>query len=112
MVTKNSGISDKNKLLCFLYKNPDKLALKLAKFLQDPNGTSLEPVKFKKSGQGYYYSVNDRKLIRISRDSDFYLLSWEDKNDNRKCFIYTHYSWMIGRIFNVYKDDLEFIGFN
>ena len=81
MVTKNSGISDKSKLLQFLYKNPDKLAIKLAKFLQDSNGTSLEPVKFKKSGQGYYYSVNDRKLIRVSRGDEFYLLPWKDLND-------------------------------
>ena len=112
MVTKNSGISDKNKLLKFLYKNPDKLAIKLAKFLQGSDGNSLEPVKFKQRGQGYYYSVNDRKLIRVSRDYDFYLLPWEDLNNDKKCYIYTHYNWMVGRILNVYKDDLEFIGFN
>ena len=46
MVTKNSGISDKKKLLGFLYKNPDKLAIKLAKFLYSEE-ESLEPVKFK-----------------------------------------------------------------
>ena len=102
MVTKNSGISDKKKLLGFLYKNPDKLAIKLAKFLYSEE-ESLEPVKFKAKGQGYYYSVNDSKLIRVCRDGDFYLLPWVDKVNNKKCYIYTHYNWMVGRILNVYK---------
>ena len=111
MVGKDSGIKDKNKLLRYLYKNPDKLAIKLAKFLHSEEKL-LEPVKLKGSGQGYYHSVNDNKLIRISRDADFYLLPWEDKNNDKKCYIYTHYNWMTGRILSVYKDDLEFIGFN
>ena len=64
MVTKNSGISDKKKLLGFLYKNPDKLAIKLAKFLYSEE-ESLEPVKFKAKGQGYYYDISRRKASKF-----------------------------------------------
>ena len=112
MVAENSGIKDKAKLIKYLYSNPTKLALKLATFLKDKQGNSLPMVKLKGKGQGYYYSMNGKKLIRVSRDGEFYLLPWEDVRNSEKCFIYTHHNWMVGCILNVYKDDIEFIGDN
>mgnify|MGYP003118661503 CR=1 FL=1 len=112
MVTKFSHIKDKDKLIKYLYKNPEKLALKLAKFTKDDDGYSLPMVKIKGEGQGYYYSMNHKKLIRVVRNGEFYLLPWADPKDKRKCYIYCHYNWMVGCIFNVYKDDLEHLGAN
>ena len=38
MVAESSGIKDKGRLRAYLYKNPTKLALKLAQFIKDSNG--------------------------------------------------------------------------
>ena len=112
MVTKNSGIKDKKKLMKFLYNNPKKLALKLASYMKDEQGNALPLVRIKGDGQGYYYSLNEKKFIRVCRDSEFYLLPWGDLNDSKKCYIYTHYNWMTGCILSVYKDEIEKIGDN
>jgi len=111
MVAKNSGIKNKNKLLKFLYSNPAKLAIKLQKFIKDDDGNALPLVKLEGKGQGYYYSVNDKRLVRISRDSEFYLLPWVDE-DPRKCYIYSHHNWMVGCIFKVFKDEIVELGGN
>ena len=112
MVAENSEIKDKKKLMRYLYTNPDKLALKLLQFIKDKEGHALPQVRIKGTGQGYYYSINHKKLIRVSRTAEFYLLPWLYEDDDRKCYIYTHYNWMVGCIFLVYKSDIEHIGSN
>ena len=111
MVAANSGIKDKEKLIKYLYTNPDKLALKLMNYIKDGDGNSMPLVKLKGTGQGYYQSVNHKRLIRVSRDAEFYLLNWASPEKGR-CYVYTHYNWMIGCIFHVFEDDIEYIGFN
>ena len=96
--------------MAYLYKNPTKLALKLARFLESPDGIPLELVRLKGKGQGYYYSVQDKGFVRASRDAEFYLLPWEDKSG--KCFVYTHYNWLIGCILRVDKNEIEHLGYN
>ena len=112
MVAENSGIKNKEKLLKYLYENPEKFAAKLTKFIQDSNGYSLPMVRLKGKGQGYYRSVSKMNLVRVSRDAEFYLLPWEDKEDEGKCYIYTHHNWMIGCILLVHRDEIELLGFN
>tara|TARA_R100000808_G_scaffold19159_1_gene41711 strand:- start:276 stop:614 length:339 start_codon:yes stop_codon:yes gene_type:complete len=112
MVAQNSGIKDKEKLKKYLYTNPDKLALKLLQFTKDKKGHALPHVKLKGTGQGYYYSINHKRLIRASRDAEFYLLPWDDGEDDRRCYIYTHYNWMVGCIFRVFKSDIIHLGDN
>lgn len=112
MVAKNSGIKDKSKLLKFLYKNPNKMAAKLADFMKDSQGNVLPIVKIKGKGQGYYYSVNHKRFVRVCRDSEFFLLDWRDEEEEDKCYIYTHYNWMVGCIFSLSKDEIEFLGDN
>jgi hypothetical protein len=111
VAAESSEIKNKAKLREYLYKNPAKLAQKLAKFLQDEQGNLLEPVKIKGKGMGYYYSHNDKKFIPTPRDGEYYLLPWtaEDPSD---CYIYSHYCWMIGVILKVKKEEIKFIGFN
>ena len=112
MVAENSGIKDKKKLLKYLYDNPSKLAYKLRKFMEDDDGNALPLVQLKGSGQGYYHSLSDKKLIRVSRDAEFYLLPWTHRTDPKRCYIYTHYNWLTGCIFDVFVDDIIFIGAN
>ena len=107
----NSGIKDKAKLREYLYKNPAKLALKLAQLLQNSDGTLLHPVKFKGEGVGYYYSVNDKKHIPCPRAGEYYLMPWLD-DDKERCYVYGHHNWQIGVILKVFKDQIEFLGFN
>ena len=110
MVAENSGIKNKAKLMAYLYKNPTKLAIKLSKFIKSSDGP-LELVKLKGEGQGYYYSIQDKKLIRTCRDAEFYILPWADE-DESKCYIYTHYNWMVGCIFKVNKEEIEYLGYS
>ena len=111
VAAENSGIKNKAKLREYLYKNPAKLATKLAKMLETSDGDLLHPVRLKGKGPGYYYSVNDKKLILCPRNSEYYILPWADDDENR-CYVYAHYNWQIGVILKVFKDDIQFLGFN
>ena len=111
VAAENSGIKDKAKLRKYLYKNPNKLAIKLASLLQDKEGNLLQPVRLKGSGMTYCYSLNDKKFILSPRNGEYYLLPWicEEKG---KCYIYCHSQWQIGVILTVFKEDLQFLGCN
>ena len=111
VVAENSGIKDKAKLREYLYKNPAKLALKLAQLLQKSDGTLLQPVRFKGKGTGYYYSVNDKRHVACPRAGEYYLMPWMD-DDKERCYVYGHHNWQIGVILKVFKDQIEFLGFN
>ncbi len=80
--------------------------------MEDDDGYALPLVRLKGEGQGYYLSFSDKKLQRVARDSEFYLLPWKHKTDERRCYVYTHYNWMTGCIFDVFWDDIQFIGGN
>jgi len=111
VVAENSGIKDKAKLREYLYKNPAKLALKLAQLLQKEDGTLLQPVKFKGNGVIFSYSVNENRHIPCPRDGEYYLMPWLD-DDKEKCYVYSHHKWQVGVILKVFKDQIEFLGFN
>jgi len=111
MVVENSGIKDKEKLREYLYKNPTKLAIKLAQLIQTKQGHLLPPVHLKGKGTGYYYSVNDKKFILSARKGEYYLLPWSDDDEDR-CYVYSHHNWQIGVVLKVFKDQIEFLGFN
>ena len=111
MVVENSGIKDKAKLREYLYKNPKKLAIKLAQLIQTKQGHLLPPVRLKGKGMGYYYSVNDKELILAPRSGEYYLLPWVD-DEKERCYVYSHHNWQIGIILKVFKDQIEFLGFN
>ena len=112
VVVANSGIKDKKKLMKYLYENPNKLAEKLTKFMKSDEGFALPMIRLKGEGQGYYLSVNDKRLIRANRSGEFYLLPWKHKTDKNRCYIYTHHNWMTGCIFDVFWDDVSIIGDN
>jgi hypothetical protein len=111
VAAENSGIKNKAKLREYLYKNPDKLAQKLAQFLKSDDGELLQPVRIKGKGIGYYYSHNDKRHIPVSRTAEFYALPWLD-DDKERCYVYCHHNWQIGIILKVFKEDIEYIGFN
>ncbi len=111
VAAENSDFKNKAKLREFLYKNPTKLAEKLAKMLENRDGDLLEPVRIKGSGIGYYYSYNDKAFIPAPRNSEYYLIPWESENPN-ECYIYSHYNWMIGVILKVDKKEIQYLGFN
>ena len=112
MVTERSGIKDKERLRAYLYKNPTKLALKLAQFIKDSDGNALPLAKIKGKGGGYFYSINDKAFKYAPRSGEYYLLPWEDTEFPEKCYIYGHHAWMVGIIFKVYKDEIEILGDN
>ena len=111
VVAENSGIKNKEKLREYLYKNPAKLALKLAQLLQTSDGELLQPVRFKGNGIIYSYSVNDKKHIPCTRNAEYYLMPWLD-DDKERCYVYCHHNWQIGVVLKVFKDQIEFLGFN
>jgi len=111
VAAENSGIKSQAKLREYLYKNPEKLALKLAKLLHQDDGTLLPPVRFKGNGIIFCYSVNDKIHIAVPRDKEYYLMPWAD-DDKERCYVYSHHTWQIGVILKVFKDQIEFMGFN
>jgi len=111
VAVENSGIKDKEKLREYLYKNPKKLAIKLAQLIQTKEGLLLPPVRLKGHGPGYYYSVNDKKMIFSPRNGEYYLLPWFD-DDKDRCYVYSHHNWQVGVVLKVFKDQIEFLGFN
>ena len=111
VAAENSEIKNKAKLREYLYKNPLKMAEKLAKMLQDDDGTLLEPVRLKGKGVGYYYSHNDKKFVPCPRNSEYYYIPWQAAKSD-ECYIYCHHSWFIGMILKVPRSELQFIGLN
>lgn len=111
VAAENSGIKDKSKLKEYLYKNPDKLAGKLAELLEDNHGNLLQPVNFKGSSSSYYYSLNHKRHILCPHQGEYYLLNWIE-DDKERCYVYSHYTWQMGVILKVFKDQIEFLGFN
>jgi hypothetical protein len=107
----NSGIKNKAKLREYLYKNPVRLAEKLAKFIENDDGTMLEPVVLKGKGMGYYYSHNEKRFIYAPRNAEYYLIPWAHE-DPAKCYVYSHGAWMIGVILIVGKSEIQYIGGN
>jgi len=87
VAAENSGIKDKSKLREYLYKNPTKLALKLAKMLQSDDGVLLTPIKFRGKGIIYCYSYNDKRHIHCPRDGEYYILPWVDEENNKRKII-------------------------
>ena len=111
VAAENSGIKNKDKLKEYLYKNPIKLAEKLAKMLQTDSGELLEPIKIKGKGKGYYYSYKDKRFVSVPRDGEYYLIPWQDE-DPEKCYIYSHYTCMVGIILKIDRSEIQHIGFN
>ena len=111
VAAENSDFKDKKKMREFLYQNPDKLGVKLQKFLINNNGELLEPVRLKGNGTTYRYSYYEKKHIPCPSNSEYYLLNWKAEKDD-ECYVYTHYNWMMGAVLKVKKDDLIFLGFN
>jgi hypothetical protein len=111
VAAESSEIKNKAKLREYLYKNPVKMAEKLAKMLQNVDGTLLEPVRLKGKGLGYYYSHNDKKFIPVPRDGEYYYVPWQ-ADDPNECYIYGHHCWFIGVVLKVPRDEVQFIGFN
>ena len=113
VAVENSGISDKEKLRELLYRNPDKLAIKLLQFLADENGEPLLLARIKGTGEGgYFYSIQEKKLIYAPRNAEYYLLNWMDPENPDKCYIYGHHVWSRGVILRLFKDEIEILGYN
>ena len=111
VAAENSEIKDKKKLREYLYKNPDKLAIKLQGFLQNNSGELLQPVKIKGEGIKYLYSYYDKQFVPCHCNSEYYLMSWKDEDPDVR-YIYSHYKWMTGVVLKLKLEDLCFIGFN
>ena len=111
VAAENSEFKNKQKLREYLYKNPVKLAEKIAQMIQTNEGELLEPVRIKGQGIGYYYSHNDKSYIPVPRNSEYYLLPWRTENLDER-YIYSHYNWMIGVILKININEIEFLGFN
>ncbi len=112
MVTQISGISDKSKLMEHLYKNPKKLAMRLARFLSSSNNELLPLARIKGAGQGFYYSISHKSLVRVSRTDEFYLLPDREGQEAGYLYLYTHYICKVGCIIRVAKEEVELLGFN
>lgn len=93
----------------------DKIDEKMFKSLiKQINGTisaadgELVPYhKIRGSGILFCYSISDRSLVRIIRDSTVYVLDWGEEKDD-ECLAYTD----DGALIIIDKEEIEKIGFD
>ena len=59
--------------------NSMKLAAKLGKALRTKDGYLLELIKFKKLGEGYYYSLSDKSHVLVNRGEEWYYCIFKER---------------------------------
>jgi hypothetical protein len=92
--------------------NTVKLASKLAGALKTKDGKLLEMVKFKKSGEGFYYSLSDKRHVLVNRGEEWYYVPFIAKDDMGRICLYSPYLFSMAVFIMVPEEEVETIGFN
>ena len=104
-------MSDDNKEPLFL-ANTVKLAAKLARALKTKDGNLLQLVKFKKKGEGYYYSLSDKGHVLVNRGEEWYYAAFVPKDERGRICLYSPYLFSMAVFILVPEEEVELIGFN
>jgi len=92
--------------------NSIKLAVKMASALKTKKGELLELVKFKKPGEGYYYSLSDKRHVLINRGEEWYYVPFVPKDEKGRICLYSPYLFSMAVFIMVSEEEIDFIGFN
>ena len=88
-----------------------RLVSKLQSYMRSKNGNLLEQVCLNHSDNRYYWCILNKKFILINGSTEMYLLPWK-KTDKNEYYIYSHYVFSQGAVFQVPEEEIVFLGFN
>ena len=88
-----------------------RLVSKLQSYMRSKNGNLLEQVCLNHSDNRYYWCILNKKFILINGSTEMYLLPWK-KTDKNEYYIYSHYVFSQGAVFQVPDEEIVFLGFN
>lgn len=89
-----------------------KLAARLGAGLKTKDGELLELVKFKQKGEGFYYSLSDKRHVLINRGEEWFLVPFIPKDERGRVCLYSPYLFTMAVFIMVPEDEIELIGFN
>ena len=91
--------------------NFQEIATKITELLSKGEQHALQAVLLKGIGEGFYYSVIDKKPVSVPRKGEYYLLPFDEDKSGR-LYVFSTYIFSSGLILLVHKEDIELIGFN
>jgi hypothetical protein len=92
--------------------NSFKYAIRLAAALKTKEGQLLPIVKFKESGLGFYYSITDKRFVRVNRKEEWYLVPYVNKDEQGRVCIYSPFLFSMAIFIMVPPEELETVGYN
>jgi hypothetical protein len=92
--------------------NTATLVAKLAGALKTKNGNLLQLIKFKKKGEGYYYSLSDKSHVLVNRGEEWYYIPFVPKDESDRICLYSPYLFSMAVFVMVPEDEIDIIGFN
>ena len=92
--------------------NSMKLAARLAAGLKTKGGELLEIAKFKKGGEGFYYSLSDKRHVLANRGEEWFYIPFIPKDEKGRVCLYSPYLFSMAVFIMVPEEEIEIIGFN
>ena len=92
--------------------NTVKLAVKMASALKTKSGNLLQLAKFKKKGEGYYYSLSDKRHVLANRGEEWYYVPYVPKDEKDRICLYSPYLFSMAVFIMVPEEEIDLIGFN
>jgi len=89
-----------------------KLAARLAVGLKTKEGNLLELAKFKQKGEGFYYSLSDKRHILANRGEEWFYVPFIQKDEKGRICLYSPYLFSMAVFIMVPEEEIELIGFN
>ena len=89
-----------------------KLAARLSAGLKTKDGNLLQLVKFKKKGQGFYYSLSDKRHVLVNRGEEWFYAPFIPKDDMGRICLYSPYLFAMAVFVMVPEEEIEILGFN
>ena len=89
-----------------------KLAAKLSIGLKTKDGKLLELAKFKKKGEGYYYSLSDKRHVLVNRGEEWFYVPFIAKDEMGRICLYSPYLFSMAVFIMVPEEEVDFVGFN
>ena len=80
-----------------------KLAARLSAGLKTKDGNLLQLVKFKKKGQGFYYSLSDKRHVLVNRGEEWFYAPFIPNSP---------YLFAMAVFVMVPEEEIEILGFN
>tara|TARA_R110000824_G_scaffold345780_1_gene532494 strand:+ start:516 stop:809 length:294 start_codon:yes stop_codon:yes gene_type:complete len=87
------------------------VARQIADLLAKGEQNNLVAVTLKGKGRGFYYSMIDKKPVKVPRKGEYYLLPFE-KDDQDRMYIFSNYIFYSGLILLVPWEEIIIIGDN